>query len=560
MAYSGFNRNEYFVTSKIPGAVVEDNYAQTTAHLGQCLDDLGLEYVDLMLVHWPSRNISNAARQMQWKALEDWAKQGKARAIGISHYCKTDIEEVLAISTLPIALAQNQYHVGMAGDSQPVLHDKAYTESKGILYMGYSSLCGPCPPPHNRELINGPLVTSIGKAYNKTGAQVSLRYLVQNGIPVIPKSSNPVHIAQNFDLFDFILSDIDMKKLNDATSPPETGTAQKPDDAQDCAFESNVESLPAFSIPVLSRVGTIASLHGYHLRDPTSPVFSSGLWHFFCTAVPVENGTAGYAGRVFHFYSRTLDGPFASSGIAVDVTHGEWDSWGTFTPSIFKENDDSWIMFYGGVGNGSSAHIESVGMATASSPFGKWTKSPANPIIESNGFAWCGESGPARVDEAEPYIIGGKRLLLVKTVCNNFTALPMLYSPASNEGWSPPFKAETQQPIIAANVTAGSKGFEQARIFPDPNYHRILHLTGNDHGDGRQPHFIRSMDASPSAPWTFVGYLDRFGEQPVMEPTPVTPAGATPGDDINGAPDYFITFTGNPFHIDLLRCAWVAPS
>ena len=100
--------------------------------------------------------------------------------------------------------------------------------------MGYSTLCGPCPPPHNRELIDGALVESVAKPLNKTGAQIALRWAVQQGIPVIPKSSNPEHIAENFDLFDFVIPEDGMRRLTDASSPPETGTAQKPDDAQDC--------------------------------------------------------------------------------------------------------------------------------------------------------------------------------------------------------------------------------------------------------------------------------------------------------------------------------------
>ena len=233
LAASNVPRSEYFVTSKIPGAT-EDSANATYSALEQCLEQLNLEYVDLMLIHWPGKTTTKRGRQTQWKALESWAKAGKARAIGISHYCKTHVEEVLEVAELPIALAQNQYHVGMGHDTQAHLHDKAFMEEEGILYMAYSSLCGPCPNGGSKELIDGPLVTSIGKKYGKSGAQVSLRWVVQQGIPVIPKSSNPAHIASNFDLFDFSLTAEDMAKLTSATSPPETGTAQQPDDAQDC--------------------------------------------------------------------------------------------------------------------------------------------------------------------------------------------------------------------------------------------------------------------------------------------------------------------------------------
>ncbi len=233
LAASGLARHEYFVTSKIPGAV--NDSAPATAHdLDACLSQLGVDYVDLMLVHWPGKTTTKHGRQTQWLALEAWAKAGHARAIGISHHCKTHVDEILEVSTLPIALTQEQYHVGMGTDAQPALHDKSYTDSKNILFMAYSTLCGPCDPPHNRELIDGALVESVGKPLNKTGAQVSLRWAVQQGIPVIPKSSNPKHIAENFDLFSFAIPEADMARLTASTSPPETGTPQHPDDAQDC--------------------------------------------------------------------------------------------------------------------------------------------------------------------------------------------------------------------------------------------------------------------------------------------------------------------------------------
>ena len=231
LAASGLARSEYFVTSKIPGAI-NASAAATEDALNECLSQLGVDYVDLMLVHWPGTDKQN--RQTQWQALEKWAKQGHARAIGISHHCRSHVEEILEVSSVPIALTQEQYHIGMGKDTQGQLHDKAFTDAQGILFMAYSTLCGPCPAPHNRELIDGALVESVAGPLNKTGAQVALRWAVQQGIPVIPKSSNPKHIAENFDLFDFVIPEDDMRRLTDATSPPETGTAQKPDDAQDC--------------------------------------------------------------------------------------------------------------------------------------------------------------------------------------------------------------------------------------------------------------------------------------------------------------------------------------
>jgi len=230
----GLAREDFFVTSKIPGGL---NASATTAALDQCLEQLQLDSVDLMLLHFPaawSGEGGAAMRKEEWLALEAWAKQGKARAVGVSHYCQNHLQDVLSVATLPVALNQNQFHIGMGHDTESHNHNKAFDEKHGVLYMSYSPLCGPCDPPANMELITGDLVTSIGKRHNKTGAQVSLRWLVQQGIPIIPKSSNPKHIAENFDVFDFKLSDAEMKRLSAATTPAETGTEEQPDDAQDC--------------------------------------------------------------------------------------------------------------------------------------------------------------------------------------------------------------------------------------------------------------------------------------------------------------------------------------
>jgi 2,5-diketo-D-gluconate reductase A len=103
LARQNLARDEYFVTSKIPGGL---NASATTAALEQSLEQLRLDYVDLMLLHWPGSGATS--RQEQWLALEAWAKQGKARAIGISHYCRHHLDSILSVATLPVALNQVQ--------------------------------------------------------------------------------------------------------------------------------------------------------------------------------------------------------------------------------------------------------------------------------------------------------------------------------------------------------------------------------------------------------------------------------------------------------------------
>lgn len=227
------DREQYFVTSKIPGGT---DATTTRANLDQAMQELQLDYVDLMLVHFPATwggKGGAAMRKEEWLAMEKWAKEGKAKAIGISHYCQRHVEDILEVATVPIALNQVMYHVGM-GNSPDVATDyKDYMKSKGIVYMSFSTLCGPCDGDEPMELINGPLVTEIGNAHNVTGAQVALKWVVQQGIPVVPKSSNPKHLASDFDLFSFTLSDDEMARLTAATTPA-TGA----DVSGDCGVEA----------------------------------------------------------------------------------------------------------------------------------------------------------------------------------------------------------------------------------------------------------------------------------------------------------------------------------
>ena len=323
--------------------------------------------------------------------------------------------------------------------------------------------------------------------------------------------------------------------------------------------------------PNLTRIATIANDSNAHLRDPSTPIFDpkDSLWHFWASRIPVKEGSDGYPGRIHHYYSPSLNSTFSTSGIAIDVSPnpGNFDSYGTFTPSAFLDKSDgTWTLFYGGVANSSQNHTEDIGIAISTKgAFGPFIKSSLNPVITWNDFTWCNQSNinqfgnsstPARVDEAEPYILNGQRVILVKTVCQNFTALPMMFASSSNDHFQPPFKLISDVPIVNATVTANQKGFEQARIYPGPDGY--LHLTGRDHGDSRNPHFINTNRKSTfTTSWSFVGYLDNFGMPPIQEPNIVSPSNSVPGDDFkHGIPSFFVGFSGNPFHIDLYKNIW----
>lgn len=220
----GKKREDLFLMTKIPGGLKFNEAIE--AHEDN-LRWLGLETVDHLMTHFPCdwnetpERCNKARRQEEWRALEEIYRQGKARSIGISHYCKQHIDDIMEIATIMPSVNQVEWHVG-AGDVDDVIE---YSRSRGIFFQSYSPLCGPCEYVPEDSLINGKMVTDIAQKYNVTGAQVSLKYLVQTAMTndhyggVIPKSSSPTHLAENIDLFKFTLSDKDMATLGAATKP-----------------------------------------------------------------------------------------------------------------------------------------------------------------------------------------------------------------------------------------------------------------------------------------------------------------------------------------------------
>jgi len=217
-------REELFVMTKIPGGL---DAAETLAAHKENMEQLGLDYVDHLMTHFPADwsaspdRATPQRRQEEWKALESVYKSGEARSIGISHYCSNHIDDVLEVATVKPSVNQVEYHVG-AGDVDNVI-DKCVQE--GIFFMSYSPLCGPCDYEPEDSLINGDLVSRVAAKYNVSGSQVSLRWIVQQALAgeyvggVIPKSNNAAHIAANIDLFGFELSEEDMRALSGAEKP-----------------------------------------------------------------------------------------------------------------------------------------------------------------------------------------------------------------------------------------------------------------------------------------------------------------------------------------------------
>jgi diketogulonate reductase-like aldo/keto reductase len=191
----GVAREELFVTTKVWNN--EQGYDSTLRAFEESRRKLGLDYVDLYLVHWP---VPGKYKET-WKALEKLYKDGAVRAIGVSNFQVHHLEDLLAATDLVPTVNQVEFH--------PLLTQKellAYCKEKGIQLEAWAPLMK-----GNLEL---PALTEIAAKYGKSAAQVVLRWDLQHGVMTIPKSTNEARIKENADLFDFELSAEDMAQID----------------------------------------------------------------------------------------------------------------------------------------------------------------------------------------------------------------------------------------------------------------------------------------------------------------------------------------------------------
>ena len=165
------------------------------------MERLGLEYIDLMLLHHPGEGDVEA-----YKAMEQAVKDGKIHSIGLSNWYVEELEAFLPQISITPALIQNEIHpYYQENDVIP------YVQNLGITMQGWYPFGG---RGHTFELLSDKTITNIAAAHNVTPAQVILRWNLQKGVTVIPGSSNPNHIQENLDLFTFELSQDEMAQIN----------------------------------------------------------------------------------------------------------------------------------------------------------------------------------------------------------------------------------------------------------------------------------------------------------------------------------------------------------
>jgi diketogulonate reductase-like aldo/keto reductase len=193
---SGIRREDVFITTKVWNS--HQGYDSTLYACEGSLGRLGLSYVDLYLIHWPVQGLGDET----WRAMIKLLHQGKARAIGVSNYSIRELNELLEKSDIVPAVNQVEFH--------PFLYQEEllrFCKNNNIQLEAYSPLT-------RGKRLNHPKILELAKKYNKTPAQVLIRWSLQHNVIVIPKSIHEARIKENSQVFDFQLEPKDMKLLD----------------------------------------------------------------------------------------------------------------------------------------------------------------------------------------------------------------------------------------------------------------------------------------------------------------------------------------------------------
>ena len=201
---SGIPREEVFITTKLPNSAQRSNEVQQS--FAQSLEKLGTDYVDLYIIHWPVKEHFVDS----WLELEEIYKSGKTRAIGVSNFNEHHLEDIRKVWRVVPALNQVELHPRLT--QKPLLK---FCRDLGVTVESWSPLGGHWDSGGLKDnLLENEVLLSIGKKYGKTPAQVILRWNVELGIVAIPKSVTPERIKQNFDIFDFSLTEEDVLAID----------------------------------------------------------------------------------------------------------------------------------------------------------------------------------------------------------------------------------------------------------------------------------------------------------------------------------------------------------
>jgi len=238
MKDSGIPRNQIFLQTKVPGCgnPMENTtrdpltcYADTAKNLLADIEKLAVDYVDSVIIHFPPfpsfavRSCGDLTgscemARAQWKAMVEFYKANKTKAIGVSNYCPSCFECLKDSEVFPMT-NQVMFHVGMGPNSgiEGLLN---YSKTKGVITQAYSSLGNtPWGGHANPDILHGNVTSAIAKNHNKSTVEVALKYIVDKGIPSVTKSNNPAHLASNLGIFGWKLTDEEHATLDQYVLP-----------------------------------------------------------------------------------------------------------------------------------------------------------------------------------------------------------------------------------------------------------------------------------------------------------------------------------------------------
>ena len=197
---SGLDRADVFITSKLNnGFHVPDEAHRAFA---KTLDELDTEYVDLFLIHWPLPTLYDGDFVSTWKTLEEFRQDGRARSIGVSNFQRAHLERLAAECDVVPAVNQIELHPYFGNGEVD-----AYGRAHGIAIQAWAPIA-------QGKVLDDPVLKGIGDRLGKSPAQVALRWHIQRGNIVFPKSVTPARITENFELFDFQLEPADVEQID----------------------------------------------------------------------------------------------------------------------------------------------------------------------------------------------------------------------------------------------------------------------------------------------------------------------------------------------------------
>jgi 2,5-diketo-D-gluconate reductase A len=212
---SGLDRSDVFITSKLNNKFHEPEDARRA--FDETLSALGSDYVDLFLIHWPLPTLYDGDFVSTWKTMEEFKGDGRARSIGVSNFQIEHLERLAAETDTVPAVNQIEVHPYFTNDAV-----RAYGQEHGIATEAWSPIA-------QGGVLDDPTITGIADKVGKTPAQVVLRWHIQRGDIVFPKSVTPSRMQENFDIFDFELNSTDMEEISDLHQGEDGRTGPHPD-------------------------------------------------------------------------------------------------------------------------------------------------------------------------------------------------------------------------------------------------------------------------------------------------------------------------------------------